>query len=97
MRLAHGTFIFALACTAIVLAQDKPNACPHKEARRFLMRDRESTYADSFTKRVAARGIAAVPMAARLACCPRTVRKPVENGGISLRIWSLRRAKAGSR
>ncbi len=28
MRLAHGTFIIVLACSAMVLAQDKPHACP---------------------------------------------------------------------
>ena len=28
MRLAHGTFIIVLACSAMVLAQDKPNGCP---------------------------------------------------------------------
>ena len=28
MKLAHGTFLVVLACSATVLAQDKPNSCP---------------------------------------------------------------------
>jgi len=46
-------------------AQQIIQAFPYEEAPRFLLRDRDGTYGDYFTKRVTDMGIEEVPIAPR--------------------------------